>query len=124
MRTRHAAATVAALTAGLTASVALRHRASRRLSASAPAPVARPEAARRNGSSSEVARPVATPPAAVREGVVLQFVRPVASSASPLPAAAASPARCGDAGGRTKTGAPCAARASASGRCRHHQIAA
>jgi hypothetical protein len=110
MRTRHAA-TVAVLTAGLTASVALRRRAGRRPSAPAPAPVAH-----------AVARPEPAGTPAVRDGVVLPFVRPVpAPPAAPVPA---NPARCGDTGGRTKAGAPCAARASAGGRCRHHQIAA
>jgi hypothetical protein len=35
-----------------------------------------------------------------------------------------SPHRAGDDGGRTKAGAPCAARAAASGRCHHHPLAA
>jgi hypothetical protein len=54
-----------------------------------------------------------------REAVVLTF------SPRPVPAPAAQqPARCGDAGGRTKAGAPCAARATAGGRCHHHRVAA
>jgi hypothetical protein len=32
--------------------------------------------------------------------------------------------RCGETGGVTKAGAPCAARATARGRCHHHRLAA
>ena len=119
MRTRHAAATVAALTAGLTASVALRRRAGR-VSAAAPLPVAR-----RETPLPEDARPGPARLPATRGGVVLPFVRPVAAAvAAPLPAGPPSSARCGDTGGRTKSGAPCAARAGSAGRCHHHPIAA
>jgi hypothetical protein len=45
-------------------------------------------------------------------------------AAAPAPAQPAAPARCGDNGGRTKAGAPCAARATAGGRCHHHRLAA
>jgi hypothetical protein len=84
---------------------------------------------------------VATEPAA-GEAVVLPFTRPaVAEPATPVPVAPvpaapvpaapvpaapvpAALARCGDTGGRTKAGAPCAARATADGRCHHHRLAA
>ena len=110
MRHSHAAATtVAALTAGLTAAVALRRRAGRRPSASALAPAAAPA-------------PVVPIPVPVRDGVVLPFLRPV--PAAPTPQLPARPARCGDNGGQTKAGAPCAARAATAGRCHHHHVAA
>jgi hypothetical protein len=113
MRSSHTAATVVALTGlatGLTALVALRHRAGRR----SPAPA-------------RIAEPVPAAPATfpVRDGVVLPFARPVpAAATAPQPVRPAHPARCGETGGRTKAGAPCAARASAAGRCHHHQVAA
>jgi hypothetical protein len=104
MRLRSVATTVAVVTAGLTAAAALRDRAERRPSVriAAPAPVRSPEA---------LAEPAG--------GVVLPFVRPVAPAPQPT-----APARCGDGGGRTKAGAPCAARATDGGRCHHHRIAA
>ena len=94
MRTRSAATALAALTAGMTAAVAI--------------PVAIP-----------VAVPVAVPEF---DAVVLPFVRPAgtAQPAAPTPA----PVRCGDTGGRTKAGSPCAARATTTGRCHHHPVAA
>lgn len=110
MRSRSVATALAAFIAGLTAATALHRRAGRRLPAStvpaAPAVPAVP----------------ALEPAPVRDGIVLPFVRP----AVPSPAAQqpATPARCGDSGGRTKAGAPCAARAAADGRCHHHRMAA
>jgi hypothetical protein len=105
MRLRHVATTVAAVTAGLTAAAALRERAERRASVpvSPSVPVRAPEA-----------------PAEATGGVVLAFVRP----AAPVSTAPSTPARCGDGGGLTKAGAPCAARATAGGRCHHHRIAA
>ena len=107
MRTRSAATALAALTAGMTAAVALHRRADRRVTAAA-APIAIP-----------VAVPVAVPEF---DAVVLPFVRPAgtAQPAAPTPA----PVRCGDTGGRTKAGAPCAARATTTGRCHHHPVAA
>ena len=60
-------------------------------------------------------------PVADRDAVILPFPRP---AAAPAPAQPAAPARCGDNGGRTKAGAPCAARATAGGRCHHHRLAA
>jgi hypothetical protein len=107
MRSRHVV-TVAAFTAGLTAAAALHRRASRRLPVPATVPAA----------------PLLSPvePVAGHDGVVLPFVRPLA--VAPAPERKATPARCGDSGGRTKAGAPCAARATAGGRCHHHPIAA
>jgi hypothetical protein len=104
MRASHVATTLAAVTAGLTAAAAVRRRADRRLVATTA--------------------PTAIAPQAAPDGdaVVLPFVRPVA--AEPVPEQPAAPARCGDSGGRTKAGAPCAARATSSGRCHHHRTAA
>jgi hypothetical protein len=101
MRSRSLAATLAVLTAGLTAGAVLHRRADHR----PPAPA--------------VARTDVLPDT---DGVVLPFARPVA--AAPVPAKSASPARCGDGGGLTKAGAPCAARATTAGRCHHHRLAA
>lgn len=111
MRSSHVVPALAALTAGVTAAVALHRRAERRLSA--PTATAVP-------SASAPSTPVAPVPA--HDGVVLPFVRPVpVAPASEQPAV---PARCGDNGGRTKAGAPCGARATAGGRCHHHPMAA
>ena len=115
MRLRHVA-TFAAFTAGLTAASALHRRADRRA-------IARPPA---TTSLSPVL------PVPVREGVVLPFVRPAETapvsvqpvSVQPASARPAGPARCGDSGGQTKAGAPCAARATGGGRCHHHPLAA
>ena len=102
MRRSHVASTLVAVTAGLTAVTALHRRAGRR-------------------------RPVPAPDT-VGGGVVLPFVRPlpvpVAAAAPAVPEPAAGPTRCGDSGGLTKAGAPCAARATAGGRCHHHRQAA
>lgn len=107
MRHIHVATSLAAVTAGLTAAVALHRRADRRPAAPAAVPVL----------------PIApVVPVLDREGVVLPFLRPTA--AAPVSEQPASPARCGEAGGRTKAGAPCAARATTGGRCHHHRIAA
>ncbi len=107
MRASHVATTLAAVTAGLTAAAAVRRRADRRLVATATPPA--------------IAAPAA-PATPDRDAVVLPFVRPVA--AEPVTERPARPARCGDSGGRTKAGAPCAARATSNGRCHHHPIAA
>jgi hypothetical protein len=115
MRLRHVA-TFAAFTAGLTAASALHRRADRRATATPPATT----------SLSPVL------PVPVRSGVVLPFVRPAGPapvsvqpvSVQPASARPAGPARCGDSGGRTKAGAPCAARATGGGRCHHHPLAA
>jgi hypothetical protein len=104
MRASHVATTLAAVTAGLTAAAAVRRRADRRLVATATPPA------------------IAAAAVPDRDAVVLPFLRPVA--AEPVSEQPAAPARCGDSGGRTKAGAPCAARATSNGRCRHHPIAA
>ena len=102
MRSSHVATALAAFTAGLTASAALRRLTDRRV----PAP----------------ADPAGVRSARGRDGVVLPFARPALPRSGPEQPAA--PARCGDSGGRTKAGAPCAARASSGGRCHHHPMAA
>jgi hypothetical protein len=111
MRSRRpVAVTLVALTAGLAASAVLRRIAARRRSAiGAP-----------TRSVSTAPSPAVLPaPAVDREAVVLTF----SPRTVPVPAPQ-QPVRCGDTGGRTKAGAPCGARATADGRCRHHRIAA
>ena len=106
MRSSHAATALAAFTAGLTASTALRRIAGRRRIDTAALPTAdHAHAATVRG----------------RDAVVLPFARP---AATPSPERLPAPARCGDSGGRTKSGAPCAGRASSGGRCHHHPMAA
>lgn len=107
MRSRSVAPALAAFAVGLTAATAWHRRAGRRLPTSpilATPPVPTVE------------------PAPRRDGIVLPFVRP----AAPAPALQQplAPARCGDSGGLTKAGAPCAARAASDGRCHHHRLAA
>ena len=108
MRRRSLATTLVAVTVGLAARAAVRRIAARRASAitvtARPVPVAA----------------VASAAVPAPDGVVLPFARRV-TAAAPAPA---QPARCGDSGGRTKAGAPCAARATPSGRCHHHRLAA
>jgi hypothetical protein len=100
MRSRSAAtALTAALTAGVTAAVALHRRADRRIVAPAV--------------------PIDVP---AFDAVVLPFVRPTPATV-PVQRPQ-SPARCGDTGGRTKAGSPCGARATSTGRCHHHPVAA
>ncbi|SEO77417.1 hypothetical protein [Trujillonella endophytica] len=117
MRASHVATALAAFTAGLTTAAALRRKADRRLPAAVlpgsavPSPAAAPVAA---------PAPAAAALPAGDDAVVLPFVRP----AAPAPAPSATPARCGDSGGRTRAGAPCAARATGGGRCHHHRVAA
>jgi hypothetical protein len=112
MRSRHVATTLAAVTVGLSAAAALYRRAHPAVPATATtAPSALPPVA-----------PAPVAPGPARDGVVLPFVRPVATT--PAPQQPAGPARCGDSGGRTKAGTPCAARATTGGRCHHHPIAA
>ena len=118
MRTRSVVPVLVALSAGLTAAAAVRRFVGRRRPAALPpaptAPVAVP-----------VVLQEAVGVEAVREAVVLPFARPVAVPAQSTEAARpATPARCGDNGGRTKAGAPCAARGTVAGRCHHHRIAA
>lgn len=100
MRASHVATALAAFLAGSTAATVLHRRAR-------PAPV----------SSDE---PLA--PAGTGDAVVLSFARPAVVPAAATTAAA--PARCGDSGGRTRTGAPCGARAATGSRCHHHPVAA
>jgi hypothetical protein len=112
MRASHVATALAAFTAGLTAASALHRRAGRAV----PAPV-------------RAAAPGPVPaeaPAVARDAVVLPFPRPaLAALPTAQPAARpAGPARCGDSGGVTRAGAPCAARATNNGRCHHHPLAA
>lgn len=99
MRASHLATALAAFTAGLTAASLLRRSAGR----TAPAPSA---------------APLPAAPAEGPDAVVLAFPRPVAVERP------AAPARCGDSGGVTRAGAPCAARATSGGRCHHHRAAA
>jgi hypothetical protein len=106
MRTSHVATAVAAFTAGLTAAAALRRLAGHRPAVTTADATALPSVA----------------PVPDLDGVVLPFTRPVV--AAPMPEQPESPARCGEIGGRTKAGAPCGARTTAGGRCRHHPIAA
>jgi hypothetical protein len=115
MRSRSVVTALIALTA-VTASVAARRLGARSRPAvqgfvparpAVPAPAVRAEPA---------------PAPVAREAVVLTFTRPaVVEQPAPAPAA---PARCGDSGGRTKAGAPCAGRATSAGRCHHHRLAA
>jgi hypothetical protein len=109
MRSRSVVSTLLVLTAGAAASVVARRLTARRQRVAVPAAPAAPA----------VVETVAAP-SSERRAVVLPFTRP----AAPLPAQPALPARCGENGGRTKAGAPCAARATAGGRCHHHRLAA
>ena len=104
MRASHVVTALAAFLAGSTAATVLHRRAARPVPAAAAAAL--------------------SPPAPVedRDAVVLPFPRPVVEQ--PAAPAVAAPARCGDSGGRTKAGAPCAARATVGGRCHHHPLAA
>ncbi|MGY1738430.1 hypothetical protein [Geodermatophilus sp. SYSU D00684] len=107
MRASHVATALAAFTAGLTAASALHRRAGR----PAPAPAV--------DTAVEPAAPVLA-----RDAVVLPFPRPALPTEQVPAAPAARPARCGDTGGVTRAGAPCAARATSGGRCHHHPLAA
>ena len=119
MRSRRVATVLVVVSAGLAATAAVRlvSRAAARRTAGPAAPVTLAVPA--------LTAPERTAPAAAapqRDAVVLPFARPVAVVA--VPPAAATRARCGDNGGRTKAGAPCGARATSGGRCHHHRIAA
>jgi hypothetical protein len=106
MRSRPAVATAVTISAALTAAAVLARRTGRRVAATT--------------SPAETFPPPV--PVAEQDGVVLPFLRP-----APLAGAAVAPelpVRCGSSGGRTKSGAPCAARATSSGRCHHHPLAA
>jgi hypothetical protein len=115
---RRTSVALVVLTAGLTASAALRRVVARRRAAGSPAvvppvaPVA-PVAAPLSATTVE--------PAPAADAVVLPFTRRAGSVPAAQPI---GPARCGDTGGRTKAGAPCAARGTANGRCHHHRVAA
>jgi hypothetical protein len=124
MRSRSVVTTLLTLTAGVAVSAVARRLAARRraqislvrTAAATPAVVA-PAPAPADVPAVAV---VPAEPAADRQGVVLPFTRP----APVAPAQKATPARCGENGGRTKAGAPCAARATSGGRCHHHRAAA
>ena len=110
MRHMPVATTLAAITAGLTVAVALHRRTGSRSPATATTTPLTPA----------ISSPVI--PVVDREGVVVPFVRPVVTAT--VAEQPAAPARCGDSGGRTKAGGPCAARATRGGRCHHHPLAA
>lgn len=103
MRSRRAVSALVVAAAGLAVTAAVRRFAGRR---SAPVPA--------------LEAPAPLVPVADRDAVVLPFARATTPSV-PRPAA---PSRCGDTGGRTKAGAPCAARATSAGRCHHPRVAA
>ena len=122
MRASHVATALAAFTAGLAAASALHRRAGRAAPAPVPAVAAAPDDAReavvlsfrrRTLTALPAARPAASPAAS-----------PAAQPAAQPAARPAAATRCGDSGGVTRAGAPCAARATSSGRCHHHPIAA
>jgi hypothetical protein len=106
MRPSSLATALIAFSAGVTATVAARRLAARHRAPEAPRTPAEP------GSGPVVPAPEQD------DAVVLPFARPA------LAAVPAAPARCGDNGGLTRAGAPCGARATATGRCHHHPIAA
>ena len=114
MRLPRVATALVALTAGAAAVVVVRRLGARRRAALAtPA---------RTAASAVVATPAVATPAVVTPAVVLPFARRAAAPVAPEQPAA--PVRCGDSGGRTKAGAPCAARGTVGGRCHHHRLAA
>ncbi len=122
MRRSTLATALVSVAAVLTAKAAARLLADRRRRGTPALPTA-------SAAAAPVAAPVAAPapaeptPVAVDgDAVVLPFARRVEVARAPERPAA--PARCGDNGGRTKAGAPCGARATATGRCHHHRIAA
>lgn len=106
MRSRPALTTAVTLSAALTAAAVLVRRTGRRVTA----------------TTSPVATVVPPEPVPEQDGVVLPFLRPTPPALAAV--APEQPMRCGNTGGRTKSGAPCAARATASGRCHHHPLAA
>jgi hypothetical protein len=105
MRLPRVATALVALTAGAAAAAVVRRIGARRRVA-APVPP----------------RVVVPAPVEVPQAVVRPFPRRAADAV--VPARPAAPVRCGDTGGLTKAGAPCAARATAGGRCHHHRLAA
>jgi hypothetical protein len=115
---RRTSVALVVLTAGLTASAAVRRVLARRRAAGSPAAartVAAPAAASLPPTSVEE-------PAPADDAVVLPFARRAATA--PVAASSRGASRCGDTGGLTKAGAPCAARATGNGRCHHHRVAA
>jgi hypothetical protein len=122
MRSRRVVPALVSFAAGLTASAAVRRLGARyrhrMLAPAVPSEVALAGPARRTPPLADGAPAPAA--AADQDAVVLPFSRPNA----PVSAPPATPARCGDNGGRTKSGAPCAARAGGGGRCHHHRLAA
>jgi hypothetical protein len=116
---RRSSVALVVLTAGLTASAVVRRVLARRRAAGSP------PAIRSVAPAAPVAAtlPVTTveKPAPADDAVVLPFTR---RAGSVPPARPQGAARCGDTGGRTKAGAPCAARATGNGRCHHHRVAA
>jgi hypothetical protein len=106
---RRTSVALLALTAGITASAAVRRFVGRRRSGAATAPIA-------------VAAPTAVREISVPDAVVLPFARRVVPQ--PVATQPTAATRCGDTGGVTKAGAPCAARATSAGRCHHHRVAA
>ena len=110
MRASHLATALTAFTAGLSAAAVLHRLAERRTAVVAPA------------LAPAAAAPAPTQPTTPDpEGVVLPFLRTVPTPPAPV---SDKPARCGDTGGTTKAGTPCASRATANGRCHHHRVAA
>ena len=129
MRAKHVATALAVVAAGMTAAATLRRFAGRRRSAvriAAPhAPRTAAPAAPRSAVPVSGAPAVVVAPAPVLDAVVLPFPRrPITEPLPKAPAPTGAPARCGDNGGRTKSGAPCAARATSGGRCHHHKLTA
>ncbi len=104
----------------MTAAATLRRFAGRRRAAArgaAPLPQFAPAV-----PTAPAVAPAPSRPAPAADAVVLPFPRrPIAEPHRTRPT---TPARCGDNGGRTKAGAPCAARATSGGRCHHHKLTA
>jgi hypothetical protein len=120
MRRPSLAAVLVSTAAGLVATVALRRLAARRrATAGSPAVACTPTAA---SVPAALAPRVAATETPRQDAVVLPFER--RSPVEPAVERPAAPARCGESGGLTRSGAPCAARATAGGRCHHHRLAA
>jgi hypothetical protein len=130
MRRNHVATALIVLSAGLTASAALRRFVGRRRPVASTGTVSSTGTVTSTrtlrGSAPERTGPARTAPepAAVvedRDAVVLRFAPRIATQSD---AQRQLGPRCGDNGGRTKSGAPCAARGASGGRCHHHPVAA
>lgn len=127
MRAKHVATALAVVAAGMTAAAAVRRLAARRRHAAvlAARPVHAPVAPRATAAVPPVSPLVRQRAEVAADAVVLPFPRrPLAEPAPETATPAQPPARCGDSGGRTKAGAPCAARATSGGRCHHHRLTA